>query len=287
MAEVPARFIKNKEIDYEQEIFSCLNLPFLIAGYKAGFFHRLFRDCRPVPLEIQPPSIGVFSLLECIDSMFIKDFSKSTAFDFCRALYIAYYRREAALEVKQWIHAGGKKQFKAEDSSTWLFWDRKIALFADKIQAGKLGVDDIIAFRRFLTVDTFAGYEMIPNNSASPFMPYLFGAETIAGIATMGEKLNCTYDQVIWDVPLCLIGHIAAVEAKRNGVSGVSRPKDEEDIRLQLKLAREREEKGELHPWQLEYPEIYPLTSKQKAIRPESEKEYNDALQRKHDKKAV
>lgn len=287
MAEVPARFIKNKEIDFDQEIFSCLNLPFVFAGYDAGFFHRFFRDCRPIPIEVHPPSIGVFSLLEVIDSLFIKDFSKSDAFDFCRALYIAYYRKDAAIEVKQWIQDGGKDKFNFDDVSTWLFWDRKIAKFAEKIHVERLGLEDIKAFRRFMTVDTFAGYEMIPNSSASPWMPYLFGAETIAGVAMMSEKLNCTYDQVIWDIPLCLIGHMTAVEAKRNGVKGVSRPKDEDDIRLQLKLAREREEKGELHPWQIEYPEIYPLTSRQKTVRPESEKEYYEALQKKLDKKAA
>ena len=286
MAEVPARFIKNKVIDYEQEIFSCLNLPFRIAGYRAGFFHRLFRDCRPNPLEINPPSVGVFSLLECIDSMFIKDFVKSDAFDFCRALYISYYGRDAAMEVKQWINEDGKKKFKPLDKSTWLFWDRKVALFADKINAGKLGIDDIVAFRKFLTVDTFAGYEMIPDSGGS-FMPYLFGAETIAGIAMMSEKLNCTYDQVIWDVPLCLIGQMTAVEAKRNGIKGISRPKDDADVKLQLKLAREREEKGQLHPWQIEFPEIYPLTEKQKKIRPESEQEYADAYYKKLGKKAA
>jgi len=278
MAEVPARFIKNKKIDFDSEIFSCLNLPFTVAGYDGGLFYRIFKNCKPLPLEIQPPSIGVFSLLEVIDSLFIKDFSNSDAMDFCRALYISYYRKDAALEVKEWVQSGGKSRFKADDVKTWLFWDFKIAKFAEKIHAERLTLKDLIAFRNFLTVDTFSGYEMIPNMGGGAWMPYLFGAETIAGVAMVSEKLNIRYDDVIWDVPLCLIGHIAACETRRNGVKGVTRPKDEDDIRLQLKLANEREAKGELHPWQISRPDIYPLTAKQEKARPEIKKEYADAF---------
>ena len=110
-------------------------------------------------------------------------------------------------------------------------------------------------------------------------MPYLFGAETIAAVSMVSGVLNIPYTEVIWNVPLCLVGHIAACEAKRNGVKSVTRPKDDADVRLQLKLANERESKGELHPWQTFEPENYPLLAKQIKARPEIEKEYFSLLE--------
>ena len=280
MAHVPAQYIKYKKVDFDSEIFSCLNLPFYIGGYSLGIWHWLFKDCRPLPLEINPPSIGVFALLEVIDSKFIKDGANSDAIDFIRALYISYYGRETALEVREWVQSGGKDKFKFEDKSTWLPWDFKLSLFSDKIHAEKISVEEIVNFRAFLIENTFNGYEMIPDSGQGTYLPYLFGAETLASVSMLAGKLNIPYEDVIWNVPLCLCGHIAACEAKRNGVKGVERPKDKEDIKLQFKLANEREARGELHPWQIAEPDNanFALSEKQIQARPEIKKEFTAIL---------
>lgn len=280
MAHVPGRYIKYKKIDYDSEIFACLNLPFYVGGYSLGMWHWLFKNYRPLPLEIQPPSIGVFSLLEIIDSKFIKDNAKSNAMDFIRALYIAYYGKNTALEVREWVQTGGKDKFSFNDRSTWLKWDYKLALFSDKIHADKISVDEISAFRKFLIENTFAGYEMIPDSGGGSYLPYLFGAETLASVSTLAGKLDIPYEEIIWNVPLCLCGHISACEAKRNGVKGVERPKDKADIKLQFKLANEREKAGELHPWQIAEPDNanFALSEMQMKARPEIKKEFTAIL---------
>lgn len=292
MAHVPSHYIRFKVYDFNAEITACLNQPFYIGDFKSGLFHWLFRDCSKNQLEIYPPSIGVFSLLEVIDSVFVKDGTQADAWDFLRCLFIAYYRKDAASFVREWIQAGGKDKFNKNDKSTWLDWDYRIARFADKIHADKITLSEIADFRSFLLSNTFNGYEMIPDSSrdGESYMPYLFGAETLASVASIAGKLGCTYDQAIWDVPLCLCGFITSCEARKNGIKGVSRGKDLEHMKQMFKEANERELKGELHPWQIEEPENgnYALSDIQRKARPEIVKEYQKLLKEKlRSKRAV
>ena len=255
MASVPARYIKDKVVDYDGEIFACLNLPLEMAG-----------------LKIRPPSFLVFSLLETVDSLFIKDFSKCDAMDICRALYIAVHVENCAGDVKAWIEAGGKTKFKADKPDTWLAWDKKISDWADENKLEKLALSDFVNFRNFLIANSFTGYEMIPDTGGGSYMPYLFGAETMASVV-----ITAGYE-AIWKMPMCLVGHMAACKARSNGVKGIDRPKDEQDIKLQLKLACERETKGELHPWQIKEPDQYGPTEEQIKARPEVKTEWNTLL---------
>lgn len=256
MASIPAKYIKQKSIDFDGEIFACMGLPFAIAG-----------------IEIPPPAIGVFSLLESIDSRVVNDIKNASAMDFCRALYIAHFGKESAADVREWIKQGGK-----QPHGKLLPFDVKICGFADKYKLGEIELPELYAFRSFLLENSFNGYEMIPDSGGGSFMPCLFGAQTIASIA-----LTCgisDMNKVLWEIPLCLVGHMAAVTAKRNGVKGVEIPKDEADIKLQQKLADERELKGKLHPWQIAEPDnaLYGLSEMQKKARPEIKTEFNNIL---------
>lgn len=256
MASVPAKYIKQKSIDFDGEIFACMGLPFVIAG-----------------IEIHPPSVGVFSLLEVIDSRIVNDVKNASAMDFCRALYIASKGKDSALEVREWVKQGGKKPH-----DNLLSFDVKVCEFADSHNLGNIDLAELYTFRSFLLENSFNGYEMIPDTGFGSFMPYLFGAQTIASIA-----LTCgcpDIDKVLWEIPLCLVGHMAAVTAKRNGVKGVEIPKDEADTNLQIKLAEERELKGEFHPWQIAEPDnaLYGLTEIQIKARPEIKSEFTKIL---------
>jgi len=258
MAEVPAHYIKNKEIDFDGEIFSSMGLPVKFAG-----------------LSLLPPPIGVFSLLEIIESVFIQDFDKSEGMDCYRAFYIAYYRKKAACEVREWLDEGGLKDAKSKQKKPLLKWDKKVVKFAKKHE---LDLWEFARLKNFLLAVTFNGYEMIPSSGGSGGS-YFFGADTLAAIFRLaGPAANFDYDKIIWDLPLCLVGHLAAIEAKANGTKGVGRPKDLNDMKVQFKLANEREEKGELHPWQKAEPGVYRPTKKQIKANPEINKEFNTCM---------
>ena len=258
MAHVPSSYIKNKKIDYDEEIFAVMSLPVRFAG-----------------VPVRPPSIGVFSLLEIIDSVFIKDPSAATMMDFHRALYIAFHGEACVLEIREWVAAGGRESFDLDKRSTWLPWDFEVATFAIDHPAT---FADFAAFNVFLTEPTFSGYEMIPSMGASS-SAYLFGADSIAGVFRIaGKATGMGYREIIWELPLALVGHLAAIEAKANGVQGVGRPKDPDDIKKQIADADIRESRGELHPWQIEEPHMYPLEPLQVKARPEIKKDFNVAM---------
>jgi hypothetical protein len=258
MAQVPARYIKDKAIDYDGEIFACMSLPVRVAG-----------------IQLRPPSIGVFALLETIESPVVANFAKATAFDCYRALYILKHGREAACEVRDWLAAGGRKKVKPEDETTWLPWDKRVASFAE---FNPTDLFEFAALHRLLMDNSFGGFEMIPQIDPG-CSPYIFGAESIANTCRLAASAtNYTYDEILWDLPLCLVGHIAAVAARGAGVKGVGRPKDKADIKKQLKAAAKRERTGKLHPWQKAEPHCYPLSKEQIEANPAIEKEFNAAM---------
>jgi hypothetical protein len=258
MAMVPAHHVKWKTVDYDGEIFACLGVPCVIAKH-----------------SFKPPSIGVFSLLEVIDSKIVNDFQHFSLMDFYRAAYILIHRQESAEDVREWKRDKGAERFEGQPSD-WHPFDKKVyAYFKDT----EFTVSDMINFRSFLLDNTFAGYEMIPNSCPSGNRPYIFGADTLASIvrALLGSGIPIV-GGVIWDLPLCIIGFISAARAAENGVKGVGRPKDLDDIKLQLKQANERESKGELHPWQIEEPHIYRPSEIQEKANPDIKRLHNDAL---------
>jgi hypothetical protein len=266
MATVPARFIAWKAIDFDSEILECLGYSVEVSGVK-----------------VYPPSIGVFSLLELVDSMFVKKFMEATEMDFWRALFITDKRKQA-LECVAESHKKIKENvFSSDDPATWTRLDRAVMEYKKNKSAE---FEDMLTLHEILLKNTFNGYEMIPENTRDiqPYMPYLFGAESIAGAVKLAGKLNCSMEDAVWNVPLVLFGHIAASEARFNGVKGVNRPKDPTDIKAKLKEAEDREIAGELHPWQIEEPAFYPLESSQLDKKTDIQEKYNKALYAWHEK---
>jgi len=255
MAQVPASYIKNKPVDYDGEIFACMQMPVVIAG-----------------LAVPPPSLGVFALLEVIESPVVADFAKAQAHDCLRALDIAVRRREAAEDVRQW--AKNRDLYDPLDPSKWTAWDIRIAKLAE---SPDLRIADFALLRSHLMDVTFEGYGMIPQ-LGSGSSPYLFGAEAIANMVRLCGATNMSYGQLLWELPLCLVGHMAQIAARAAGVKGVSRPKDLADIKRQLKLADSRIRRGKLHPWQKKEPHMYPLDNAQVEAHPEIEVEFNLAM---------
>lgn len=243
---VPYNYVKKAEYNGDAEIFACLDSPAIIDG-----------------TEIRSPSVGVWAMLESIESPFVNQFGINIDLIHCyRALYINHARKEAAKEVYD-FRFNNDKEFDIDNESTWTPLDAMALYYANKVEFDIYNIDNWAAIRLFFDL-SFNGYSMIPAGGGGS--EYLFGAETMGSIvASLGSAFpSKSLDDLLWDTPMILLGHATAAHARANGVKGVSRAYDKEDIRKQLILATAREYKGELHPWQTEEPLRRQLTEIQK-----------------------
>jgi len=244
MASVPASYIKNLEIDADGEILAILGVPAIVG--KA---------------MIPAPSLGVFSLLEVIESRFFINPTDCDNIDFYRAAWISYHAARAV---------GPVAVYKA--TRDFALIDKHVINFAamhklddDPDGPAKLWEQYEIAFN---------GFNRIPK-AAGASETHLFGAGGMANVLALARGTITNWREAIWDMPLCLVGYMAAQRALENGVTGVGVPKDPADIKKQLKEARDRDETGKLHPWQREKPDIYPLYSYQIKLNPNAKDEYD------------
>jgi len=259
MASVPARRIKTLPVDYDGEIFASMDLGLPIATEKGKTYF------------VRPPSFGVWSLLETFESPFVTDLESCTFLDLWRALYINDRRASSADEVRDWFYSDGKS-VDPENKDTWLAWDYKCEAWA-------LDVDIdwnywALRIREWFQL-SFNGTAMLPKGAGSG-SAYWFGADTLGLVlATVGHVQGYDLHGILWEIPFCAVSHTIAQHVHINNPKvPVSRPKDESDIKEQLRLAEAREERGELHPWQIDEPLQYDLTQTQTQNNPGLAAEY-------------
>jgi len=244
--EVPGCFIKNKDVDFDGEIYAAMGASLPIGGFL-----------------VRAPSMGVFSLLETYESPFIGNPNECDVFEFWRVLYINEHRHECLQEVMEWAYPDKGASFDAEDNSTWQTFDWSVYNWAAKLDLEDVTEAYTRAHNWFNLA--FEGFDMIPSKTSSGGGEYWFGADSIGSLSA---ALTTPVDAVLWDVPMCAIGHKLAALCKQNGNDHVGRAKDKDDLKEQFKLARERVRDGEMHPWQLEAPEQWPLSSTQAKYNP-------------------
>lgn len=238
--DVPVRYVKSKDIDSDLETRACLAMPFYVDGY-----------------EIRPPSFGVWSLLELINSKFVIDFMSCTFHGCTQALYLNHFRRDALDDVNGYCRDSDSDKVRLETE-----FDRKVRKWAKKIT----WIEDPQSWMevREWFAYSWNGYDMFPKTGGGTDFSWYGGVSLGGMISAIGSEFGVRYDELIWDIPLCLIGHSIAQKAAQNGHKHIGRPYDEDDIKLQLELAQKRELRGELHPWQIDDPLGRCLTEEQK-----------------------
>lgn len=225
MATVPDRFIREKKINFEDEILSCYGVGMTTQG-------------RYLP----PLTLGVMSMLELLDNNLFKG-EDATAFDYGVIFYLLSKRSKAVNLVAQYSR-GYKKPL--ERAVKWYIFRNKISLLSlPRIQ------DHIET--------AFTGFDMLPRGGSGGSL-FVYGSETIANTAFICcEKLNKSYEDVLWNTPLTLIGHVMATHAQYQGVKGVGRRKDEDHLKFIFARCKEFDEQEKLYPWQWLEPEFYAL----------------------------
>jgi len=259
MADVPARCIKTLPVDYDGEIFAMMDLGLPVDTEDGQTYF------------VRPPSFGVWSLLETFESPFVTNLEDCTFLDVWRAMYINEKRSACASQVRDWFYGSGK-DVDPENSETWQAWDNDCAAWADTVK-----IDWnywALRIREWFQL-SFNGTAMLPKTIGSS-SEYWFGADTLGLVlATVGHVQGYDLHGVLWEIPFSIVSHTIAQHVHINNPKiPVARPKDEQDIRLQLRLAEEREERGELHPWQVKEPLEYDLTQAQTVNNPGLREQY-------------
>ena len=248
MASIPDRFIRDKEVDYESEILSCYGVGIETHG-----------------LYLPPLTIGVMSMLELLDNKVLKG-EESTVFDYAVIFYLIKKKQKALPLVAKYIR-GYKKPL-----------ELRVRLF---MIVNKISLLSMPRLKELLET-AFTGFDMLPRGGGSS--GYLYGSDTIANMLfTCCDKLNKSDSEVMWEVPLTLIGHITAVNAINNGLKGVARRKDDEHLKKLFTKCKEWDAQNKLHPWQWLEPDIYHLEPYQTSR--EIKRDYDNRLKEVKDGK--
>ena len=252
MADVPSQYINPLPVDYVAEIGSLLGRACDIGD----------------DVTVPSPSVGTWSLLELLDSRTVKAPTRADPLDVIRTAYCLAHRRDALELVCRWAAAvKGRLPPVMAHPRTWEWLDHEAVRWS--VKAFKPShAPDLLKLCGVLS-GCMTGFDMLPGGPGGGSL-WLFAGEGLARVLRSCECLHLPPERVIWDVPMLLVGHLVAQSRHATGDS-VSRPKDPADVRLQLRLCREREAAGSLHPWQIERPDVYRITPAQKAIRPDLE----------------
>ncbi len=244
MLKIPAWYIPTKNVDYEAEVFQFLKA-------SATFGH----------LVLPPPFGCYFTLLELITSKFFIDPVECTGQDVSKALVILLHNRKSLPMIQDEL-SGGSKLEKAA-AKLWKKHGKSIAENYEKIV-------------NWVLVIPCEGFDLLPTGKKSN-KPFWFDAEYLAmNVMIATQASGMTMDAVLWDMSFEALGHLIAADAKREGVAGVERKANREVLKKELEAAREREAKGQLHPWQIKYPERYEPSKEQVDARLEILKEWEE-----------
>lgn len=240
-AEVPMHYVKDAYVNYDWEKMQCLGL-------------SLHFD----EVDIKPPSLGVWTVLELIDARaFVMDYPSATPMDVARALYINEFRQKAAREASLWLleDNSAKERYDTEWDKSVKAWAGKMMLFSSPESLAQI-------YEWFVTA--WNGLTMFPQGAVNRESDW-FGAVKIGQIvAAVGSSINLTPAQLLWDTPVCLVSHTMAQSAIMNGTKFIARPKDPEDVKHKLRETKEKIFAGELLQWQVDDPLNRQLTPHQK-----------------------
>ena len=243
---VPYSYIKDKEYDGDEEIFSMHGI-----GLRLG------------EATIKPPCLGVFTMMEPLNNTFIINPLGVDPMKKFHVLFINEYRQAAAELCADVFYNPPENEFDPDNTETWSALDIASYNYVLELESKGVKIDEPATWLKIWKLFEAAagGFEMLPPGGGSK---WLYGAE-MAGklIAAVGSTLNKTFDQIMWETPLTTIGFAMAGKSIMNGSKDVRRPKCPLDVRRQRILAYLREIHGELHQWQIDRPCKDGLTKEQ------------------------
>ena len=236
---VPTSLVPRAYVDYDMEAQQILGLPFEL----------------PDGACIPPLTPAALIALELVSSPFFKDPHGCDALDAAaaiRIMLVATHRpdRLGALTRDPDTLRGEAAEWLAQHGSALA-------------QVYELAVQWILDV-------PFYGFAMRPGQGKRREKYFWFDGEFAGALLAPASKILATPVQdILWHTPLCLIGHAVAQHDSAMGTKGVERPPDLAALDRMMAEAAEREDRGELHPWQYVDPDNYGLTDRQVRANPD------------------
>ena len=235
---IPVSGVPRAYVDFDAEARQILGFPLV-----------LHADARP-DLVIDPITAARLIALELVSSKFFLHPDDCDPADAAEALAIL---------------TADRADVPALTSDRDLLGARASALLVDY---GSVIAEHYQKIVDWVRVVPFYGFNMGPGGNPPHQEMWFDGAFVGSVVAPAARLLATTVDRVLWEVPLCLVGHTAVQYAASLGVKGIERPPDRAALKRIMAEAEARERAGELHPWQYADPVCFPLTDTQAQANP-------------------
>jgi len=255
---VPAALVPRAYVNYDAEVRACLGLPLMLSD----------------GIQLPPMTAGRLMAWEVVSTPFFLHSDTCDPLDAAAAIVLASCdsKEIPALLVEATAANGlAKYPILKKRATEWLH-AHYTALAADYLRIVE-----------WLVVTPATGFVMRDQSPRGAQREWWFCGEFVGGVlAPSCRMLGVSFDDLLWRVPLCAVGHAVAQHDASVGVKGIERPPDRAVLDRLMEEAEARERRGELHPWQRIDPINYPLTPTQSAANPALIGEWQDILEDWH-----
>ena len=238
---IPVAYVPRARIDYEAEQRQILGHPLVLSdGYR-----------------VPPLTAARLIALELVTSPFFVHPDSCDLLDAAAAVVLVSCDRKLVEELV----AAAPSASEAEQTSAAPLAVAAAAWYDEHADAL---VADYVRLSEWICAVPFYGIDMLPKTGKAANRPSWFDGEFVGSIvAPAAAILAAPVDRLLWEIPLCTVGHAVAQRAAGLGVKGIERPPDKAALKRLIAEAEEREKSGLLHPWQYQDPLTYGLTTAQ------------------------
>jgi len=296
---IPASIVPRAYVNYDAEVRACLGLPLVLLD---GF-------------EIPPFTAGRLMAWEVISTPFFLHSDTCDPLDAAAAIVLATCdpaqipdlltedralaeQRTAEVEASASRSASGDPSADRDDPATaeveasasslpgLRAYPKLYKAAADWLLAhGAALASDYQRICEWLLVTPATGFLMRNQDHPSAPREWWFEGSFAGGVlAPACRMLGVSYNELLWYVPMCVVGHAVAQHDASVGVKGIERPPDRAALDRMMQEAEKRERRGELHPWQYLDPINYPLTPTQAEANPDLIGQFQDIVESWHRK---
>jgi len=269
---IPASIVPRAYVNYDAEVRACLGLPLVLSD---GF-------------EIPPFTAGRLMAWEVISTPFFLHSDTCDPLDAAAAIVLATCAPAQIPDLLTEDRALAEQrtaEVQAQPCGLSAYPKLKKAAANWLLAHGAALASDYQRICEWLLVIPATGFLMRNQDHPSAPREWWFEGSFAGGVlAPACRMLGVSYNEILWYVPMCVVGHAVAQHDASVGVKGIERPPDRAALDRMMQEAEERERRGELHPWQYLDPINYPLSQTQAEANPDLIGQFQDIVESWHRK---